>query len=200
MYIERCTHGSERGLHKPTVVIRQGGVFLLYYMSVTGYKGAYVAVLIGGNTFKWKFIERDEEIISMLIQLESEFWSMVQSNTPPPLDGSDASAEFIGAQFPNSIPLTKIDLPMEAAALIHQYDAACEQLVYLTDQKQEAENLLKQMLGENEAGIIADRVITWKTITQERLDSKAVKAKHPRIYKRFAKIKLSRRFSIKAAS
>jgi len=173
---------------------------LQHYMAVTGYKGAYVAVLIGGNTFKWKFIERDEEIIAMLIQLESEFWELVQSNTPPPLDGSDASAEFIGAQFPSSIPLTKIDLPMEAVALIYQYDAACEQLEYLTDQKQEAENLLKQMLGDNEAGIIADRIITWKTVTQERLDSKAVKAKHPRIYKRFAKIKLSRRFSIKAAS
>jgi len=173
---------------------------LQHYMAVTGYKGAYVAVLIGGNTFKWKFIERDEEIIAMLIQLESEFWGMVQTNTPPPLDGSDASADFIGAQFPNSKPFTQIDLPMEAIALIHQYDAACEQLDYLTDQKQEAENLLKQMLGEHEAGIIADRIITWKTITQERLDSKAVKAKHPRIYKRFAKTKSSRRFSIKVAS
>jgi len=171
-----------------------------HYLAVTGYAGAYIAVLIGGNTFKWQFIKRDEEIISMLIQLESEFWGMVQSNTPPLLDGSDASAEFIGAQFPNSKPLTKIDLPTEAATLIQQYDDACEQLEYLVDQKQEAENLLKQMLGDNEAGTIANRIITWKTITQERLDSKAVKAKHPRIYKRFAKTKSSRRFSIKVAS
>ena len=171
-----------------------------HYMAVTGYKGAYVAVLIGGNTFKWMFIERDEELISMLIQLEAEFWDMVQSNTPPPLDGSDASAEFISSQFPNSKPFTKIDLPMEAVALIQQYDAACEQLEHLTGQKQEAENLLKQMLGEHEAGIIADRLITWKTIIQERLDSKAVKAKHPRIYKKFANTTSYRRFSIKAAS
>ena len=35
-----------------------------HYMAVTGYKAAYIAVLIGGNTFRWKFIERDEEIIS----------------------------------------------------------------------------------------------------------------------------------------
>jgi len=171
-----------------------------HYLAVTGYAGAYIAVLIGGNTFKWQFILRDEEIISMLIQLESEFWGMVQSNTPPPLDGSDASANFIGAQFPNSRPFTKIDLPIEAAALVQQYDAACEQLDYLTDQKQEAENLLKQMLGENEAGTIADRLITWKTIVQERLDSKAVKAKHPQIYKKFTNQTSFRRFSIKAAS
>ena len=41
-----------------------------HYLAVTGYMGAYIAVLIGGNTFRsfrWKFIERDEELISMLI-------------------------------------------------------------------------------------------------------------------------------------
>ena len=41
-----------------------------HYMAVTDYKGTYIAVLIGGNTLKWKFIERDEEIISMLTELE----------------------------------------------------------------------------------------------------------------------------------
>ena len=173
---------------------------LQHYLAVTGYAGAYIAVLIGGNMFKWTFIQRDEEIISMLIQLESEFWSMVQSNTPPPLDGSDSSTDFIGAQFPNSRPFTQIDLPMEAAALVQQYDAACEQLDYLTDQKQEAENLLKQMLGNHEVGTVADKVITWKSVTQERLDSKTLKAEHPTLYKKFASKTSHRRFSIKTAS
>ena len=45
-----------------------------HYMAVTGYKAAYIAVLIGGNNFKWKCVERDDELISMLIQLESDFW------------------------------------------------------------------------------------------------------------------------------
>src|SRR5699024_10110248 len=34
-----------------------------HYMAVTGYQGAYIAVLIGGNAFRWKFVERDEELI-----------------------------------------------------------------------------------------------------------------------------------------
>ena len=63
-----------------------------HYLSVTGYAGAYIAVLIGGNTFRWKFIERDEELISMLIQLEENFWGCVQDLVPPVLDGSNASA------------------------------------------------------------------------------------------------------------
>ena len=63
-----------------------------HYMAVTGYQGAYIAVLIGGNAFRWKFVERDEELIAMLISLEEDFWRHVQNGTPPALDGSNASA------------------------------------------------------------------------------------------------------------
>lgn len=31
MCIEKCKHGSGRGLHKPTLEIGKGGAFLLYY-------------------------------------------------------------------------------------------------------------------------------------------------------------------------
>jgi putative phage-type endonuclease len=58
-----------------------------HYVSVMDCMGAYVAVLIGGNTFKWRFIERDDELIETLITLESDFWDSVQNNTPPPLNG-----------------------------------------------------------------------------------------------------------------
>ena len=32
MCIEKCKHGSGRGLHKPALEIRKGGAFLLYYV------------------------------------------------------------------------------------------------------------------------------------------------------------------------
>ena len=75
-----------------------------HYMAVTGYQGAYIAVLIGGNTFRWRFVERDEELIAMLISLEEDFWRHVQDGTPPALDGSNASARFLAERFPNSVP------------------------------------------------------------------------------------------------
>ena len=37
-----------------------------HYMAVTGYAGTYIAVLIGDNTFKWRFVERDEECRTVL--------------------------------------------------------------------------------------------------------------------------------------
>ena len=171
-----------------------------HYMAVTGYAGTYIAVLIGGNTFKWKFVERDEELISMLIELESAFWNHVQDSTPPPLDGSDASAKFLSERFPSSTPKSHITLPDTAADLLAQYDEACEQLEIVTERKQKAENLLKEMMGENEVGTTGDRIVTWKSVSQERLDSKTLKAEHPALYKKYANKSSYRRFTIKAAS
>lgn len=171
-----------------------------HYMAVTGYKGAYIAVLIGGNTFKWRFVERDEELISMLIELESAFWNRVQDCTPPSLDGSDACAKFLAERFPSSTPQSHIVLPDTATELLAQYDQACEQLEIITEQKQKAENLLKEMMGDNEVGTAGGRIITWKSVSQERLDSKTLKAEHPVLCKKYTNTTSYRRFSIKAAS
>ena len=168
-----------------------------HYMSVTGYRGAYVAVLIGGNRFKWQFVERDDELIAMLIELEADFWSHVQDATPPPLDGSDASAAFLRAFFPGSVPQSQITLPEQAAELIAQYRSFSEQAEQATEKKQEAENLLKQLLGENEAGTVGDSIVTWKTVRQERLDAKTLKAEHPTLFKKYANQVSYRRFSIR---
>lgn len=170
-----------------------------HYLAVTGYKGAYIAVLIGGNAFRWKFIERDEELISMLIDLEENFWYHVQTNTPPPMDGSDASARFLAERFPDSVPKSQITLPDTATELLQQYDAACEQLNIAAEKKQYAENLLKEMLGSNEIGTTGDRVITWKSIVQERLDSKTLKAEHPILCKQYTTQTTYRRFTVKAS-
>lgn len=136
----------------------------------------------------------------MLIELESAFWNHVQDGTPPPLDGSDASSKFLSERFPSSTPKSHITLPDTAADLLAQYDEACEQLEVVTEKKQRAENLLKEMMGENEIGTSGDRIVTWKSVSQERLDSKTLKAEHPTLYKKYANKSSYRRFTIKAAS
>ena len=168
-----------------------------HYMAVTGYQGAYIAVLIGGTAFRWKFVGRDEELIAMLISLEEDFWCHVQDGTPPALDGSDASARFLAERFPNSVPQSEIALPGKAQKLLSQYDDACRQLEESTAQKQEAENLLKEMLGDHEIGTTGNRVVTWKSVTQERLDTKTLKAEHPTLFKKYASQTSYRRFAIK---
>jgi len=177
---------------------------LQHYMAVTGFKGAYIAVLLGGNTFKYQFVECDEELISMLIQLESEFWDKVQSGIPPELDGSDASAKLLNEHFPDSVAESVVTLPDDASYLIEQYNYAVHEIDRFTESKQEAENKLKQMLGDNEVGIVGESdnekiIVSWKSFSQSRLDTKAIRADHPTLCSRYSKETTSRRFSIKTA-
>ena len=69
-----------------------------------------------------------------------------------------------------------------------------------TERKQQAENLLKEMLGENDIGTAGDRIVTWKSVFQERLDSKTLKVEHPALCKKYTSKTSYRRFEIKAAS
>ena len=49
-------------------------------------------VLIGGNKFVYKKIERDEDIIQYLVNMEQDFWlNHVEKDVPPMFDGSEAS-------------------------------------------------------------------------------------------------------------
>lgn len=169
-----------------------------HYMSVTGYKGTFIAVLIGGNTFKWKYIERDDEIIEMLIHLEADFWEHIVNKTPPPLDGSEASEKFLSDRYPESIPQSRIILPPEADVLIKEYDKETAILNEAAERRQRAENLLKEMLGDNENGTSENRIISWKSIFQERLDSKSLRAEYPDLYKKYVNRISYRKFSIKA--
>lgn len=171
---------------------------LQHYMAVTGCKAAYIAVLIGGNTFRWRLVERDEELISMLIELEARFWEHVKNNTPPPVDGSEACAKYLAEKYSDSTT-NSVELPPEAENLIKEYNIACEKLSAVTEEKQFAENKLKQLLGENEIGTIKGNVVSWKSISQERLDTKTLKSEHPTLYKKYVNTTSYRRFSVKSA-
>ena len=168
-----------------------------HYMAVTGYKAWYVAVLIGGQQFKYYKIARDDYFIRQLIEAETEFWNLVETRIPPPIDGTDASTELLTRLYPEAEEGTEIELPLDALALINQYEEACRQEKEIQRVKNEAANKLKDMLGSHERGFIHDRQVIWKNVVSRRLDTKALQKEYPDIYERFAQESVYRRFSIK---
>ncbi|MFU0784276.1 YqaJ viral recombinase family protein [Clostridium sp.] len=167
-----------------------------HYMEVTGYQGWWIAALIGGNKFIYKYIERNEEIINYLIQIETEFWQMVENKTPPDVDGSKSSAEVLKILYPESKPDTETMLPLEAENLITAYGRAAEEEKKAKERKEEVVNKLKALLREHETGKIGDKLVSWKTIKSSRLNSRALKVKYPEIYYEFVKENSYRKFSI----
>lgn len=168
-----------------------------HYMAVTGYEKWYIAVLIGGNKFLWQEVKRDEEIIDYLIQIEGDFWRLVETNTPPPMDGTESSSQALKLLYPESRAGKAIELPTEAEELVSEWDAVKAMIAGYEEKLAAIENQLKAMLGEAESGTVGDKLVSWKTITSKRIDSKRIRELHPEIYDQCSKESSYRRFEIR---
>lgn len=169
-----------------------------HYLAVTGLKWGALAVLIGGRDFRYFEIKRDDELIEQMIQQAKFFWEQyVEKRDPPPIDGSDSSVNLLSSLYPESVPETQIELPGEALGFMKEYEEAKKQEDFYKQQKREAENKIKSILGDNEQGILGDYKVTWKTVNSTRLDTKLLKAEQPDIFEKYSKVSSSRRFTIK---
>ena len=83
---------------------------LQHYMAVTGFQKAYIAVLVGGNKFYWTEVYRDEQLIKMLISIESHFWHCVKTGEEPDIDSSKATSLYLGEKYNHTKVGSVIDL------------------------------------------------------------------------------------------
>lgn len=167
-----------------------------HYLCVTGVKKAYVAVLIGGNSFKVYEVDADMEIQSMLIAVEQEFWNKVKNMIRPEMDGSDAAKNLLDNIYHGGIA-EQIVLPTEAVEYVDQYIEACAEEDNAKAKKQEASNRIKEIMGDYDKAKCLNHTISWKSVSSERLDTKALKEEQPELYQKYVKTSKSRRFTLK---
>ena len=75
----------------------------LHYMAITGATHCYIAALIGNSDFIWHKIERDQETIDYLMQIEKDFWeNNIEKDVVPMPDGSDAYSEYLKKKYDKS--------------------------------------------------------------------------------------------------
>lgn len=136
-------------------------------LMVTGLTFAYVAVLIGGNDYRHYFIQRDEEIIQYLMQIEFNWWyNHFKAQVPPPTDGTQATKEALQAQYPNSNNYREgevVHLPNIASGHAIKIEEAKAAIKTLEEYKTIYENELKAMIGDQEVVYADKHKITWKT-------------------------------------
>ena len=169
-----------------------------HYMEVMGSDNCYIAALIGGQKFIYKKIERDEELISMIVEAEKDFWiNHVEKRIPPKLDGSEAASKYLSKTFKNIDKSLEVNLKAEYMNKINEYLNIKNQMKNLDEALKTIENNLKNELGNAEKGIVEKFQVIWKGITSNRIDSKVLKEKYPEVYKEVCKQSISRRFEIK---
>ena len=134
-----------------------------HQLAVTGKAAADVCVLVCGQEIRIHRIERDDELIAKLVELERQFWRYVESDTPPPADGSESSGKALRYLFPQDAGNT-LDLSDD----IH-LSVAFADLVQVRQEvaaKQEKEEVLKQRIqqrmGDASRAIFATGSVSWK--------------------------------------
>lgn len=168
-----------------------------WYMAVTGLEKWHIAALIGGNKFRHFPVDRDEELIEILLEKAEKFWKEnVQAKNPPAWDGSDSSTDLLNAMYPNAEDQA-IDLPGYLSSKLKRHDEIKETEKEIKEEKKEIENEIKGLLGETKHGYVNDRKITWSRFTTEKFDKKSFKKDHPEIFNQYVSEGKSSKFSIK---
>ena len=169
-----------------------------HYMAVCGADAWYIAALILGRGFVYYRIDRDEELISSLIQIETDFWKEhVLKKVLPVPDGSEtadkAIAEYFRQSSTVSIPLNGFDKKLE------RRQELLEVMKRMETEKRRIDQELKLYLGEAEMAENEHFRVSWKSVESSRLDEKRLKEEEPEVYEKYKKAVTSRRFTVKAA-
>ena len=134
-----------------------------WYAYLSGFQGWWIACLIGGQHFEYKFIPRNDEFIADMVNKVNDFWNNhVLAKVPPEVDGSESTSEVIKKIYSTSVADSVIDLPSAAADWFARYDELKTLEQTIKQQMEECKNHFKEMLGENETGLYGDRKVTWK--------------------------------------
>src|SRR5574343_1339770 len=136
-------------------------------LEVTGWTWGSAAALIGGNTFRWCDVARDERFIEMMRGKVAEFWKMVKDGTPPPVDGSASTAEVLRRLYPGDSGET-VALDAQAAEWSELIARADADIKAAEEVKAEAKNKLIAAIGSATFGVLPDGTrYSFKTTTRK---------------------------------
>lgn len=168
-----------------------------HYMAVTGADKVYLAYLIFSTKFDYREIKRDEELIDIIIEAEKEFWQMVQDKTPPALDGSSAAEKWVNEKYKKVNEGETINLDSSWRDLLRKRQELKEYRDDVDKQIKEIENQLKQNIKHAEYANAPGYSISYKSVSQKRLDGSKIKALLKDEYEDYLKETISRRLVIK---
>ena len=170
----------------------------LHYMAITGATHCYIAALIGNSDFIWHKIERDQETIDYLMQIENEFWEEnILKDTVPLPDGTDAYSEYLKEKYKKSNGQEiELHLLKGGPQKLLRYDEIVSDIKTLESEKKLIEQEIQLHMEEFEVEKIGNRKITWKNSSRTSIDSKKLKSEMPEIAEQFMKTSTSRTFRI----
>lgn len=172
---------------------------VMHQLAVTGKQAADIAVLLGGQHLEIHRIERDEQLIARLIELERHFWSYVESDTPPPADGSESADLALRCLYPADDGQT-LDFSAERnlSATFADWLSIRQSIAEAEKLEAQLKQSLQQAMGSATKANFETGSVTWKKAKDSVvLDITGLLKDYPEFLQRYALSKPgSRRFQV----
>ena len=142
---------------------------------VTGWKKAIIGVLIGGQDFRYYFVDYDPNLAKLIIEKERAFWQSVKNRIPP----EPTTLCDVDCLYPLDNGKTITATP-EILQIIEALKTEKNKEKIVARNVDDLELKLKKFLAENTT-LQDDRgrtLATWKTQRSTRLDLKALRKDH----------------------
>lgn len=134
-----------------------------HQLAVTGKQAADVCVLLCGQELKIFRIERNEELIDALTVLEGQFWIYVESDTPPPTDGSESADRALRQLYPKDQGET-LDLTQsrDLSEAFDQLLSVRSDVESLKATEAQLRQRIQSQMGEASRATFPSGTVSWK--------------------------------------
>lgn len=173
---------------------------ILWSLYVTGCKWGYYAVIVGGNTYIQKRVERNDDMIKVMLSGVKTFReNYILKGVLPNIDGEKTTGIALDKLYEREDNL-KVNLGDEAMPLVKKREALKAEAKELNKYILECENKIKALMKKASIAYVDNKKITWRACTKSSLDGKALMRDYPDIHKKYLKETKYNRFEIKVAS
>jgi len=150
-----------------------------HYMLITAIPVADVAVLIGGSDFRIYEIPAEPELMELMIEKETGFWSRVINRDPPePITYQDMLLKY---------GRTSKESRVQADAVAMAAVARLKEIKAIAKEEDELKTVIMAAFGESDTLMDNNKVLaTWKAGNgSKRFNAKLFEAENPELYKKY---------------
>jgi putative phage-type endonuclease len=149
---------------------------VLWEMFVTDLQRCDLAVLMGGQQYEERRVERNNDVIESMLEIATDFWKLVETKTEPPVDETDAYRDHLVQKMKRYPSATTINADTHTAILAKMLREQRNTLRAVESEIQGIENEIMAVMANAGADTLVtpDGQITWRaTKPREVTDWKA---------------------------
>lgn len=159
-----------------------------WQMACANVDHAWLVVMFAGFRVEVHDVARDIDDETFMLERAAEFWQHVADGTPPPVDGSDATAHALAAIHPTETPGVTLDADPDLVELLARRSAIKARITADEKVVKALDNELTALIGDAETiRIDGTPAWTYRAQTRATVDRAALESAHPDIAAAFTR-------------